>query len=176
MSRWDTNESTNRSTGSLLTTMEQFVQTVDDMNETILVPCRLMDAKFDSAPSAHPHDPKSRLLTNLNGVDLFQFYTILNSVKSDLMWGSKSQHPAAAPVASTVNGGLPPATPSLSNFSVLTQSSSATASSIISSATGSGEVKGHKRRPSTVSTTSSASVSDTGKESHRKPQFISQYN
>lgn len=183
MSRWDQSESSTRSHGSLLTTMEKFVQTVDDMNETILVPCRLMDAKFDSSSqistpanttSVHSHvvDPKTRLLTNLNGVDLFQFYTILNSVKSDLMWGNKSQQ-APLPQPSSINGIMT----SSSNHSVASSSLSSSgnsstlsssASSVLSSNNHSGGsssngdiIKGHVRRPSTVSTTSSASASDT---------------
>lgn len=140
MSRWDQSEQ-NRSHGSLLSTMERFVQTVDDMNETILVPCRLMDMKFDqqsqqteltvSGLSGSGNGVESkRLMQNLNGVDLFQFYSVLNSVRNDLMWGQTDKS------SGQINGSVQPP-----------QSQPA-------------EVKGHARRPSTVSTASSASASD----------------
>jgi len=150
MSRWDQSEP-NHSNGSLLSTMERFVQTVDDMNETILVPCRLMDLKFDQqAQASTGHSGATnggaggetkRLMQNLNGVDLFQFYSMLNTVKNDLMWGNKSQSQAATVVGcnnshnSQLNSQPPQSQPA--------------------------EVKGHARRPSTVSTTSSTSASDT---------------
>ena len=178
MTRWDQAETMTRSNGSLLTTMEQFVQTVEDMNETILVPCRLMDAKFDQTSTTHHTDPKGRLLSNLNGVDLFQFYTVLNSVKNDLMWGNKSQQLSSV-TGQSVNGSnisissdgimSSSSTPSVFSSPSLTSlpsSVSVTSSvSVASTHTGAtnGEVKGHARRPSTVSTTSSASASDTGK-------------
>jgi hypothetical protein len=178
LSRWDQSEGSNRSSGSLLTTMEKFVQTVEDMNETILVPCRLMDAKFDQA-AATPHgDPKGRLLSNLSGVDLYQFYSMLNSVKNDLMWGNKSQQMSSN--GQTLNGttisissdgimsssSTPSEVFSTSSLPSLPSSASTTSTSSVTSTsthngTGGGEVKGHARRPSTVSTTSSTSASDT---------------
>jgi hypothetical protein len=129
--------------------MERFVQTVDDMNETILVPCRLMDLKFDQqaqASTGHSGAPNvvvaggetKRLMQNLNGLDLFQFYSMLNTVKNDLMWGNKSQA-ATASCNNPINSQITPQPP---------QPQPA-------------EVKGHARRPSTVSTTSSTSASDT---------------
>jgi len=152
-SRWD--KESNHSCGSLLSSIEKFVHTVDDMNETILVPCRLMDMKFDQPGSSGPLDAignggdgsvaeSKRLLQNLNGVDFFQFYSMLNTVKNELMWGNKSFAGTATTTTSatpTVNGhqgGMGPPAQSQST-----------------------EVKGHVRRPSTVSTTSSASTSDT---------------
>lgn len=179
MSRWDQSEPSH-SNGSLLSSMERFVQTVDDMNETILVPCRLMDLQFDEAVIAVVPDKVAshavavgtggaagskaggdRVLSNLNGVDLFQFYTVLNNIKNDLMWGHKPQ----VQPQSTI-----PSNPALS--------SSSSAASVISAASSTSgnsnsllsqvpqapttEVKGHARRPSTVSTTSSTSASDTG--------------
>jgi hypothetical protein len=156
MSRWDQSEA-NHSNGSLLSSMDRFVQTVDDMNETILVPCRLMDMKFDqSMVSEKEMDKESvigkRLMANLNGVDLFQFYTMLNSVKNDLKWGSLAQSVPKVQNSSTV-----PSAPS-----VISSSNSSSSQSLSQvPQTQNSEVKGHARRPSTVSTTSSASASDT---------------
>jgi len=159
--------------------MERFVQTVEDMNETILVPCRLMDAKFDhtivppvevkeSKPSmipgkmgaAGPEDKAAagkRLLSTLNGTDLFQFYTMLNSVKNSLMWGNQGQNQTQR-VTSIQSSAI---STSSSASSVVSSSASSTSSLSQVSQGQSSEVKGHARRPSTVSTTSSTSASDT---------------
>ncbi|XP_021965688.1 uncharacterized protein LOC110860881 isoform X2 [Folsomia candida] len=203
-SRWDQPE-TSHSTGSLLSSMERFVQTVDDMNETILVPCRLMDMQFDESfvpptpvpqlektsgmglPNGGAFGPPSsgtsstklvdnhRIVSNLNGVDLYQFYSVLNNIKNDLMWGRK-----AGGVATTMPI-MPPGTLSTSSsaasvISTLSSNTSSNASlSLVPNgmnggggdqnghgqAGGGGSVKGHARRPSTVSTTSSTSASDT---------------
>jgi len=143
-SRWD--KESNHSHGSLLSSMERFVQTVDDMNETILVPCRLMDMKFDQSSSqqtvannghiSSTSDSK-RLMQNLSGLDLFQFYSMLNTVKNELMWGNKSQAGSVTSNNAHNHNGQPPQQPHTT------------------------EVKGHARRPSTVSITSSTSTSDT---------------
>lgn len=168
MSRWDQSEPSH-SNGSLLSTMERFVQTVDDMNETILVPCRLMDMKFDhdqqlshtntntttvtsglSTVISHGGNSSTveskRLMQNLNGVDLFQFYSMLNSVKNDLMWGNKSQSTSVNCNNNNNNNShnAQLSTPQPPQPEVVK-----------------GFVKGHARRPSTVSTTSSTSASDT---------------
>jgi len=176
--RWDQPEP-NHSNGSLLSTMERFVQTVEDMNETILVPCRLMDAKFDhtiiqtsekdtvsnngghvvksSAAGMDKAAAGKRLLASLNGTDLFQFYTMLNSVKNNLMWGNHGQNQSPRATSNQ------PSTISTSSSASSVVSSSASSTSSLSQVSQgqSSEVKGHARRPSTVSTTSSASASDT---------------
>lgn len=152
MSRWDQSEA-NHSNGSLLSSMDRFVQTVDDMNETILVPCRLMDMKFDATSGSGKESEKDpivgkRLMANLNGVDLFQFYTMLNSVKNDLKWGSLAQ--SVPQIQSSSTSSVP---------SVISNSSSSSLSQVPQNQHSEG--KGHARRPSTVSTTSSTSASDT---------------
>lgn len=178
--RWDQSEPTH-SHGSLLSSMERFVQTVEDMNETILVPCRLMDVKFDHTiiqttvekdpsgrepsgppkPSAAGVDKAAagkRLLASLNGTDLFQFYTMLNTVKNNLMWGTQGQNQSPRATSNQSNT----ISTSSSASSVVSSSASSTSSLSQVSQGQSSEVKGHARRPSTVSTTSSASASDTG--------------
>jgi len=108
-----------------------------------------MDVKFEQQSTPLPVS-NGRVMSNLNGVDLFQFYTVLNSVKNDLMWGNKTQssqtHYSSSIPPSSTNGTAHSHSPS----SILTTNSHSN-----------GEVKGHVRRPSTVSTTSSASASDT---------------
>lgn len=123
-----------------------------------------------------------RIVSNLNGVDLYQFYSVLNNIKNDLMWGRK-----AGGVATTMPI-MPPGTLSTSSsaasvISTLSSNTSSNASlSLVPNgmnggggdqnghgqAGGGGSVKGHARRPSTVSTTSSTSASDTGTEKEKK--------
>ena len=153
--------------------MDHFVQTVDDMNETILIPCRLMDMKFDQSiltlgkeslkgVSTNKGNVDAvtgkKLLAKLNGVDLFQFYSVINTVKKDLLWGSKCEPtPSASPA--TISA-------SASSASIVSTGSNNSASLSQVPQGQNTEVKGHARRPSTVSTTSSASASDTGKNSY----------
>lgn len=166
--------------------MERFVQTVEDMNETILVPCRLMDAKFDqSIVQASEKDSSGngksgklgaggidkaaagkRLLATLDGTDLFQFYSMLNTVKNSLMWGNHGQNQNPRPVSNQSTN----ISTSSSASSVVSSSASSTSSLSQVSQGQSSEVKGHARRPSTVSTTSSTSASDTGKLSFVNPR------
>ncbi len=158
------------------------MQTVEDMNETILVPCRLMDVKFDHN-IIHTTDPDStgngvvpgkicaaesrldkaaagkRLVASLNGTDLFQFYTMLNTVKNNLMWGTHGQNQIQTRPTSIQASAI---STSSSASSVVSSSASSTSSLSQVSQGQSSEVKGHARRPSTVSTTSSTSASDTG--------------
>jgi len=158
------------------------VRTVEDMNETILVPCRLMDVKFDhtivppvelkehSSSSGHPKIVAAsggldkaaagkRLLSTLNGTDLFQFYNMLNTVKNSLMWGNQGQQSPPAPRPTSIQSSN--ISTSSSASSVVSSSASSTSSLSQVSQGQSSEVKGHARRPSTVSTTSSTSASDT---------------
>jgi hypothetical protein len=102
----------------------------------------------------------TRVLSNLNGVDLFQFYTVLNNIKNDLMWGHK---PTPQPQAIPSNPALSSSSSAASVISSATSSNSGNSNSSLSQVpqTQSTEVKGHVRRPSTVSTTSSTSASDT---------------
>ncbi|XP_055538933.1 uncharacterized protein LOC129726206 [Wyeomyia smithii] len=172
IARHDDQEFSNQ---SILNAMEKFVKTVNAMEETILVPCRLMDRKVgdstDTMPVEQKHHShhygkktgKASVRDALNTSDLFRLYNMLNMVKVDLLWGrqdseetsetaeqsadknaarykQKSASPAPAP--------QPPVEPA-----VLSNSSSPVSDTAGSS------VKGHIRRPSTVSTTSTNSVS-----------------
>jgi len=110
--------------------MDKFVRTVEDMNETILVPCRLMDMKVgDDVKVENDNRNAKRMLNELSSTDLYSFYSMLNTVKNELLWGNKGP---------------------------LEKSESVTSET--------GSVKGHVRRSSTVSLTSSTSVSDIDSE------------
>lgn len=123
--------------------MEKFVKSVNVMDETILVPCRLMDLKVGdeqditelaSAKQQQAPINRNNIKDLLYSADLFDLFNMLNAVKVDLLWAQ--------------SGG--------DNLSVSDKPAT----------------KGHIRRPSTVSmasTNSAASVisdseSDTGNE------------
>lgn len=95
---------------SLVNVMEKFVKSVNIMDETILVPCRLMDrqvgdstdiiqapAKTSSSHHQQQLNAQNGINKNhktihefLNSADLFNLYTMLNSLKNDLLWTSSS--------------------------------------------------------------------------------------
>lgn len=140
IARHDETEFSNQ---SILNAMEKFVKSVNIMDETILVPCRLMDLKVGDAQdvteetSTKKQGPKRENVRDLlSSADLFNLFNMLNAVKVDLLWAQNNGELAAADK-------LEKPTP-----------------------------KGHIRRPSTVSmasTNSAASVisdseSDTGNE------------
>lgn len=95
--------------------MEKFVRTVNAMDETILVPCRLMDMKVGDGvdPSAKPKKHPKNTNDILENADLFDVYNMLNSIKADLLWGQgqgaeeetsvkgHARRPSTASVAST---------------------------------------------------------------------------
>uniref|UniRef100_A0A182FEB2 Uncharacterized protein n=1 Tax=Anopheles albimanus TaxID=7167 RepID=A0A182FEB2_ANOAL len=98
IARHDDQEFSNQ---SILNAMEKFVKNVNTMDETILVPCRLMDRKVGDATDTVPLAPKAQhsgahhgKKTNrasirevLNTSELFQLYNMLKHVKVDLLWG-----------------------------------------------------------------------------------------
>lgn len=139
------NDDTEFSHQSILNVMEKFVKTVNKMDETILVPCRMMDQKVgDENDPSSIQNPKSKSAHTvhqlLNSADLFQLYSMLNGVKDGLLWGQVEDQPKTEKTT---------ASPSTSVTLPVT--------------------KGHNRRPSSVSvasTNSSAStLSDTDSES-----------
>lgn len=88
--------------------MEKFVSTVQEMDETILVPCRLMDLKVgDSSDQlASTEGCKSEVQAVMNHADLYSLYTMVNAVKNELLWGQKSQPSDEAAIfpSTVING------------------------------------------------------------------------
>lgn len=118
--------------------METFVKTVNKMDETILIPCRLMDQKVgDEQDPAYNQNSKTKHTPSVHpmfhSADLFDIYNMLNGAKDSLLWGQS--HDTAVLKISPVQQ----------------------------------EVKGHFRRPSSVSVASTNStnsaMSDTDSES-----------
>lgn len=169
IARHDDQEFSNQ---SILNAMEKFVKTVNAMDETILVPCRLMDRKVgdstDTIPPVEQHQKqhhshhhgkktKASIREALNTSDLFKLYNMLNVVKVDLLWGrqdavEEQQSASAVPMDTT------PA-----DYNKQKSASPAPAEKELSSDSGAvaatGSIKGHIRRPSTVSMASSNSAS-----------------
>ncbi|KAL3289758.1 hypothetical protein HHI36_023153 [Cryptolaemus montrouzieri] len=104
------NDDTEFSHQSILHVMEKFVKSVNTMDETILVPCRLMDLKVgDELDPTTKNDSGHTVKELLRAADLFKVYTMIHDVKGDLVWGrgttSKRQghirRPSTASVASS---------------------------------------------------------------------------
>lgn len=145
------NDDTEFSNHSILNAMEKFVKSVNTMDETILVPCRLMDMKVGDEQD--PSEPKKHISKNnkhtvqdiLQSSDLFDVYNMLNSIKADLLWG-----PGQVPEEETTNANQ------------TTASSTTTTTTIVNPSTTHLSVsKGHVRRPSTVSVASTNSAAST---------------
>lgn len=141
------NDDTEFSHQSILNVMEKFVKTVNTMDETILVPCRLMDMKVGdeqdpSQPKKHVSKNKHTVQDTLQNADLFDVYNMLNSIKADLLWG-----PGQVPEEETTN--------------TTATASSVTTTIVNPSSTHLSAGKGHVRRPSTVSVASTNSSSST---------------
>lgn len=130
--------------------MEKFVKSVNTMDETILVPCRLMDMKVGD--DQEPSEPKKHVTKNkhtvqdiLQNSDLFDVYNMLNSIKADLLWG-----PGQVPEEESPNTVPSIATTSTNTTTIVNPSSTHLSTG-----------KGHVRRPSTVSVASTNSAAST---------------
>lgn len=177
IARHDDQEFSNQ---SILNAMEKFVKTVNAMDETILVPCRLMDRKVgdstDTMPveqKQHSHhgkkSGKASVRDVLNTSDLFKLYNMLNVVKVDLLWGRQdADEGAESPMGTTTTTTTSETTdarykqksaspaPELQPQNLSSSSSSSGSSSASESGS---SIKGHIRRPSTASMASSNSGS-----------------
>lgn len=178
IARHDDQEFSNQ---SILNAMEKFVKTVNAMDETILVPCRLMDRKVgdstDTIPveqKQHSHHVKktgkASVRDSLNTSDLFKLYNMLNVVKVDLLWGRQDSedNPEASSVTTTasehkkqdVRYKQKSVSPAPAQQAVVSTSSEQQSQNLSNSPSDSvGSIKGHVRRPSTVSMASSNSAS-----------------
>lgn len=171
-----THEETEFSNQSIMHAMEKFVRTVQEMDETILVPCRLLDLKVgDSTDQTTGKPPVVNGL--LNHADLYALYAMIKAVKNDLMWGQQNTEsqesdqalgnsyiPSSGATSLPVTTMPPPATNFVSLPAVKTHTRTGSASNIKPE-----KQNGHVRRPSTGSLVSahslaSISLSDTDSE------------
>lgn len=147
--------------------MEKFVKTVNAMDETILVPCRLMDrqvgdstdtiltAEQKTSQNQHGTNKKrTHIREKLNNADLFNLYTMLNTVKVSLLWGKNAiEEETMDQITSDM------AQTNETSTEMTVEQNLNTTTSAQKESQSSATTKGHIRRPSTVSMTSSNSTS-----------------
>ncbi|XP_055606703.1 uncharacterized protein LOC129754587 [Uranotaenia lowii] len=174
IARHDDQEFSNQ---SILNAMEKFVKTVNAMDETILVPCRLMDRKVGDATDTisadqqkqhtalhHNKKPngKQSVRDVLNTSDLFKLYNMLNVVKVDLLWGRQDSDEINGESSDSISSSSTAQQTIKQRAQSQSQKDSSpgpVASSPESLNNNDTSIKGHVRRPSTVSVSSSNSVS-----------------
>jgi len=140
-----TDELSDFSSQSILCAMDRFVKSVNNMNETVMVPCRLLDVNIE------PTEVRHKVPTLLRGGDNpYNLYNMLNSVKNDLIWGPTS------------NDDDDNENHTSSNTSPLINNTRWSEPSPSSSASSTSGVKGHFRRQSTLSTISMSSNTSDG--------------
>lgn len=75
---------------SLLMAINRFVQAVDTMDDTVMIPCRLRDMQVDTVPAAiedQNNNTKAVIPAHpLNG-DLYHFYAMLHALRSEIIAG-----------------------------------------------------------------------------------------
>ena len=86
------NTSSEFSQQSVVFAMEKFSRAVANMDETVMVPCKLMDVPVGSDPELDTRVPRrSRaMIRDMQSADLHSLYTMLNSLKNELIWGSRT--------------------------------------------------------------------------------------
>lgn len=76
---------------SLLSAINRFVQAVDSMDDTVMIPCRLRDLPVDSVASVCEENNNKAVVpaAHLNG-DLYDFYVMLHAIRSEIIAGPKA--------------------------------------------------------------------------------------
>ncbi len=139
---------------SVVFAMEKFARAVANMDETVMVPCKLMDVPVGSDPELDQRVPRrSRaMIRDMQAADLHSLYSTLNQLKNELIWGPRLENGPSAQINVSNNN-------SSSSMSSSMSSSSSTSSSSNSSQSSGGQVAKMVRRPSVNSMTSMASIS-----------------
>ncbi|XP_001602152.1 uncharacterized protein LOC100118088 [Nasonia vitripennis] len=80
------------SNASILNSMEKFVRTVNEMEETILVPSRLLDLAVGDASDTicQKAEGKHTIKETLPNTDLYRLYNIVNQMKVELLWSQEN--------------------------------------------------------------------------------------
>lgn len=190
IARHDDQEFSNQ---SILNAMDKFVKSVNTMDETILVPCRLMDRKVGDATDTVPVAPKSqhygahhgkksnRATTRelLNTSELFQLYNTLKLVKVDLLWGRQDAEDGVEDSVVMGCSTKSAKSSSSSSSSNAAQSNNTTADPTVANASSSNgssvsssSPAGSEKAESNSSTTASSSTTTT-KGHVRRPSTVS---
>ena len=84
---------------SLLTVLNKFVQAVNVMDETVMIPSRLKDMEMESAvknPEIKEENNNMAIVPIINpGTDLYSFYKMLNTIKKELISGKPGEEEQA---------------------------------------------------------------------------------
>ena len=87
-------EETEFSNASILNSVEKFVKSVNEMEETILVPSRLLDLAVGDSTDTICEKTKAKsgnsIKDTLYNTDLFRLYNIVNQMKTDLLWSQEN--------------------------------------------------------------------------------------
>lgn len=80
------------SNASILNSMEKFVRTVSDMEDTILVPSRLLDLSVGDATDTICMKGKRgcTVKDTLANTDLYRLYNTINQMKTELLWSQET--------------------------------------------------------------------------------------
>lgn len=78
------------SNASILHSMEKFVKAVSEMEETILVPSRLLDLAVGDASDTVSQKGQSNIKNTMPHTDLYRLYNIVTKTKLELLWSQKS--------------------------------------------------------------------------------------
>ncbi|XP_035825877.1 mid1-interacting protein 1A [Aplysia californica] len=79
---------------SLLTAINRFVQAVDTMDDTVMIPCRLRDMPVDSLPNVLEENNNNKAVVpalGMNG-DLYHFYAMLHAIRSEITAGPQNSN------------------------------------------------------------------------------------
>lgn len=148
------------SNASILNSMEKFVRTVSEMEDTILVPSRLLDLSVGDAGDTICVKGKrgggGTVKDTLANTDLYRLYNIVNQIKTELLWSQESAKTRADADEQQASSIVAPKTGGSSNGSSTSSAESTT--SAASTAPSSGRL-GHARCPSTTSMQSVRSAS-----------------
>merc|ERR1712071_745668 len=83
--------------------MERFSRAVANMDDTVMVPCKLMDVPVGSDPELDQRVPRrSRaMIRDMQSADLHSLYSMLNSLKNELIWTSPSTSTPSSTTSTT---------------------------------------------------------------------------
>ncbi|XP_071085845.1 mid1-interacting protein 1A-like [Haliotis cracherodii] len=73
---------------SLLAALNRFVQAVNAMDDTVMIPCRLRDMEVSARPEITVENNNRAVLPTIPaGSDLYSFYSMLNAIKQEIIVG-----------------------------------------------------------------------------------------
>lgn len=85
---------------SVLSAMDRFVKSVNNMDSTVLVPSRLQDMEVSNENSMF----SKCLPAGLDTTDVYRFFLMLKDVKNELLWGPTSSNPTPMLTTSSCSG------------------------------------------------------------------------